>query len=312
MNERGRPAAVDVRSKRVQSPGSLAFRVRLSQAAVVPISVYYETVDGTATEADGDYTPVSGTLNFAPGDTALDIVVPFGTDATPERNETFGITISNPSNATIDAAAATGTILDDDDLIAPTAQVTYPNGGEVIHQGQQVNLTWTATDNVAVSGVDILILTGSSINVLASNHPNTGSFLWTASGTPSSQMKFRVKVRDDPGHGATDASDANWELSPYTIGVEDDLPIAFALPAPSPNPSIAGINRIAFAVPHEAHVRLTVHDVRGRTLAKLADGTVPAGHHVRMWDSSRVGAGVYFLRLEAPGFEADRRLVVFR
>ena len=309
---RGGVSASAAHPARVQSPGSLAFRVRLTQSAIVPISVDYATVDGTATEADGDYTPTGGTLTFAPGDTALDIVVPFGTDATPERNETFGITISNASNATIDMPAATGTILDDDDLIAPSAQVTYPNGGEVIHQNQQVTLLWTASDNVAVSGVDVQLVYGSTVTTLASNHPNTGSYQWLSTGPPSIKMKFRVVAHDDPGHATTDNSDANWEVSPYTIGVDDEVPLAFALPAPSPNPSPAGINRIAFAVPHAAHVRLTIHDVRGRMLAKLADDTVPAGRHVRAWDATSVGAGVYFVRFEAPGFHADQRLVVLR
>ena len=59
-------------------------------------------------------------------------------------------------------------------------------------------------------------------------------------------------------------------------------------------------------------MRLTIHDVRGRTVANLADGIVPAGHHVRTWDSAGVAAGVYFIRFEAPGFHADRRLVVVR
>jgi len=90
------------------------------------------------------------------------------------------------------------------------------------------------------------------------------------------------------------------------------VPLAFALPAPSPNPSPVGLNRITFAVPRKAHVRLTVHDVRGRTVARLADGDVPAGRHARTWDSSGVSAGVYFLRFEAPGFQASRRLVVVR
>ena len=47
-------------------------------------------------------------------------------------------------------------------------------------------------------------------------------------------------------------------------------------------------------------------------LAKLADGPVPAGRHERTWDSSRAAAGVYFVRFEAPGFHAERRLVVIR
>jgi hypothetical protein len=307
-----RPVAADAAPARVQVAGSLAFRVRLSQAAIVPVSVQYQTVDGTATVADNDYTPTSGTLNFAPGDTALDIVVPFGTDTTPERNETFGIAIANPVNATLGATSATGTILDDDDLVAPTAQVIYPNGGEVLYQNQQVNLTWTASDNVAVSGVDIQLVNGSLVTTLAADYPNTGSYPWTASGTASIKMKFRVVAHDDPGHATTDNSDANWQLSAGVVGVDGELPLAFALPAPSPNPSAAGAERIVFALPREARVRLTIHDVRGRTVAKLADGVLPAGRQVRTWDSTGVGAGVYFVRFEAPGFRADRRLVVVR
>jgi hypothetical protein len=210
----------------------------LSQAAVVPVAVDYHTVDGTATVADGDYTPASGTLTFAPGDTALDIVVPFGVDSTPEHNETFGIMLSNATNATIETPSATGTIVDDDDLIPPTAQVIYPNGGEVIHQNQQVTLQWTASDNLGVNGVDIQLLSGASSTTLASNYPNTGSYNWLSTGPASTKMKFRVIAHDD-NHATTDNSDANWEISPYTIGVDDEVPVVFALAAPSPNPSAA-------------------------------------------------------------------------
>ena len=304
--------AAAVQPTRTQSAGSLAFRVRLSQSAINPVTVDYQTVDGTATVADNDYTPTSGTLTFAPGDTALDIVVPFGVDSTPEHNETFGLQLSNASsNATIATPSATGTILDDDDLIAPTAQVIYPNGGEVIHQNQQVTLQWTASDNVGVNGVDIQLVNGASVTTLASNYPNTGSYAWTSTGPPSTKMKFRVVAHDD-NHATTDNSDANWEISPYTIGTGDDLPVAFALDAPSPNPSATSSNRIAFSVPREAQVRLTIHDVRGRTVAKLVDGALPAGNHTRTWDSSSAAAGVYFVHFEAPGFRADQRLVVVR
>jgi hypothetical protein len=305
------PVPGRVQPAQAQSAGSLSFRVRLSQQAIVPISVDYETVDGSATAADGDYTPTSGTLNFAAGDSALDIVVPFGVDATPEFNETFGITLSNASNATIATPTATGTILDDDDTIAPTATVLSPNGGELILQNQQVNLTWTATDNFSVTSVDLYVVRGTTAEAVAIGQPNTGSYLWTASGTASNKMKFRV-VAHDVNHQTIDNSNANWELSASAIGVDDAEPLAFALPAPAPNPAPAGRNRIAFAMPHAANVKLTVHDIQGRTLAKLADGPVPAGRHERTWDATRAAAGVYFIRFEAPGFHAERRLVVIR
>ena len=147
------------------------------------------------------------------------------------------------------------------------------------------------------------------MTTLASNYPNTGSYPWLSTGPASTKMKFRVVAHDD-NHATTDDSDANWEISPYTIGVDDGVPVEFALAAPVPNPSPAGLNRIAFAVPRDANVRLTVHDVRGRTIAKLVDGPVHAGHQVRTWDATAVAAGVYFIRFEAPGFHADQRLIV--
>jgi hypothetical protein len=124
-------------------------------------------------------------------------------------------------------------------------------------------------------------------------------------------MKFRVVAHDD-NHATTDNSNANWEISIYTIGVEDEVPVAFALAAPSPNPSADASNRIAFSVPRDAQVRLTIHDVRGRIVAKLVDGTLPAGNYSRMWDAGSAAAGIYFVRFEAPGFHADRRLVVIK
>jgi hypothetical protein len=304
------PAAGRIQPMQAQAAGSLTFRVHLSQAAVVPITVDYSTVDGTATVADGDYTPTSGTLNFAVGDTTKDIFVPFGVDATMEQNETFGITLSNASNATIATPAATGTILDDDDLIAPTATVTYPNGGELILQQQHVNLTWTASDNFAVNNVDLFIVRGAVAETLAIGYPNTGTYAWIAAGTASNKVRFRV-VAHDVSHATLDNSNANWELSAFTIGV-GDAPVAFALPPIAPNPATAGPTRIAFAVPGESAVKLTVHDLQGRTVAKLADGVVPPGLHERTWNASRASAGVYFVRFEAPGFHSERKLVVVR
>jgi hypothetical protein len=52
----------------------------------------------------------------------------------------------------------------------------------------------------------------------------------------------------------------------------------------------------------KAHVRLTVHDVTGRTVIELADGLQDVGMHSRVWmgtDASGglAAPGVYFVRL---------------
>ncbi len=64
------------------------------------MTVDYATANGTAT-AGSDYTAVSGTLTFAPGETAKTIAVPIADDATAEPAENFTLNLTSPANATI-------------------------------------------------------------------------------------------------------------------------------------------------------------------------------------------------------------------
>ncbi|HEX2268166.1 MAG TPA: Calx-beta domain-containing protein, partial [Pyrinomonadaceae bacterium] len=61
------------------------------------LSVQYETANGTAT-AGQDYTAASGTLNFANGETSKTIQIPITNDTTTEPDETFTLSLKNPSS----------------------------------------------------------------------------------------------------------------------------------------------------------------------------------------------------------------------
>ena len=87
----------------------LAFRVTLMPAATEEVTVDYATSDGTAT-AGTDYTPTSGTLTFAAGETEKTVRVATTTDEADEDSETLTLTLSNPDCATLADATATGTV----------------------------------------------------------------------------------------------------------------------------------------------------------------------------------------------------------
>ena len=89
---------------------TLDFVVTLDPAASGTVTVNYATADGTAT-ANADYTPTSGTLTFPAGETTKTIAVPIADDTVEDDGETFTLTLSNASGATITDAEATGTIL---------------------------------------------------------------------------------------------------------------------------------------------------------------------------------------------------------
>jgi len=88
------------------------FRVTMPLTAGLQ-AVDWATSDGTAT-AGSDYTAGNGTLTFTSYDTEKTFDVAVTGDTVNESNETFTVTLSNPVNATIGEATATGTITDDD------------------------------------------------------------------------------------------------------------------------------------------------------------------------------------------------------
>jgi probable HAF family extracellular repeat protein len=71
--------------------------------------------------AGSDFTPVSGTLTFAPGETTHTITVWVIGDTALEPDETFGVTLSNPVNGIISGGLGLGTILNDD--VLPTLSI---------------------------------------------------------------------------------------------------------------------------------------------------------------------------------------------
>src|SRR5207247_2544079 len=83
------------------------------------------------------------------------------------------------------------------------------------------------------------------------------------------------------------------------VGVEGEGPvIEFALGPPRPTPT-SGSARIDYALPRECGIRLSVLDVQGREVTRLADGMQTAGRHQALWNEARVMAqpGVYTVRL---------------
>ncbi len=111
------PLALSVADARVNENAGepLAFAVTLSRGAAAPVTVAYATADGTAT-AGQDYTATSGTLTFAPGETAKTVPVPVLDDAHDDTEETLTLTLSNATGARIRDGAATGTIVNADSL----------------------------------------------------------------------------------------------------------------------------------------------------------------------------------------------------
>jgi hypothetical protein len=101
--------------------------VELSQPSSKLVSVAYATADGDASSPD-DYKASSGTLVFQPGQQHGVVHVSVRGDTAVEPDETLSVSVSDPSNATLDSSSATLTIHDDDPLALSVTSPTVTEG----------------------------------------------------------------------------------------------------------------------------------------------------------------------------------------
>ncbi|MDQ6622659.1 MAG: hypothetical protein M3Y86_04135 [Verrucomicrobiota bacterium] len=151
------------------TPNGDASKASSVNYAATPISAF----------AGFDFSPVSGTLTFAPGETTKTILVPINNDDIPEDPETFRVTLSSPSSGTIigPQSSAIVTIIDDDAAnVKPTFQfnssvLTTSNAlgtasvTVTLSRGSNANGTFSvdfATSDIsALAGTDYIANTGT-------------------------------------------------------------------------------------------------------------------------------------------------------
>jgi hypothetical protein len=207
---------------------ALTFTVSLSQPAPFPVSLGYTTADGTAT-AGSDYTAATGTLTFAPGETSKTVTVTVTGDTAIEPDEAFTLTLSNPTNATLGATTATGTIRNDD---SPTVRVA--GAGAVEGNSGTTALTFTVTlDQPTPWAVTVDFATADGTATAGSDYSAAGGTITFAPGETSKTVT--VSVTGDTTAEADETFTVNLSnAAGATLGTptatgtiaNDDLPVA--------------------------------------------------------------------------------------
>ena len=172
-----------------EDDGTITVTVSLSSTSVDEVTVQYATSNGTAT-AGIDYTGSSGTLTFPAGDTSKTVSVSIIDDTLDEVNETFKVTLSNPTNdVTISDNEATVTITDDDD--PPSLRVADKTVDE---DAGSVTLTVTL-GRVSSKTVTVDYATSSGTATAGIDYTDTSGSLSFAPGDRSKTVS--VSITDD-------------------------------------------------------------------------------------------------------------------
>jgi hypothetical protein len=135
-------------------------------------SVRYATADGSATAAAGDYQPASGTVSFAQGETRQTVTVLVTGDRVGEGDESFLLTLSNPSGGNVLAdAQGTAAVVDDEPRVFFTNNVVVEEGDDrtTVHMAvnlsvpssQTVTVNYATADETAITGEDYLSAAGT-------------------------------------------------------------------------------------------------------------------------------------------------------
>jgi hypothetical protein len=94
-------------------------------------------------------------------------------------------------------------------------------------------------------------------------------------------------------------------------GVEWTTPTKHALEQNYPNPFNPSTT-MRFTLPEAEDVTLTVFDVNGREIDRLAEGNLPGGTYQVTWDANGRASGTYYCRLRAGEFVATRVLLLVK
>jgi hypothetical protein len=162
------------------------FTVALSTTSASPVTVNYQTADGSATVANNDYQPATSFITIPAGSTSGVIPINVVGDTTVEPNETFTVTLTGATNATLGSpVVSTGTIQNDDSyIITATAGANgaiSPSGPVSVAPGGSQAFTITPNAcyhvaNVLVDGVSQGAITNFTFNAVAANHTISATF----------------------------------------------------------------------------------------------------------------------------------------
>ena len=213
-------ATLSIADVTVEEGKTARFDVTLSPASDRTVTVQYATADGTGSnkaEAGSDYQQRSGPLTFSAGQLHKTIQITTLTDSTVESDETFTVTLSSPSEATIQDGTATGTITDNDLPELSIADATAVVEGETAEfvvtlsapNMNPVTVMYETASGSATEGTDFTRTAGTlNFGANNSNTPQTEtiSVVTQDDSDPESSETFTVRLTNASGATVEDGT----------------------------------------------------------------------------------------------------------
>jgi hypothetical protein len=264
------------------STADAVFTVSMSQPRANDVTVEFSTVDGTAL-APNDYTPTSGTLTIAAGETTALVTVKVMGDTLDEPSETFDLVLSNPVGVFLGSdVTGTATIQDNND---PQPTLTIGNASQVEGNSGTVDMVFDLT-LTTVSG-NTIVVNYSSQDLTATepaDYNAVGGFVTFLPGDLTKQITVQVNgdTLNEPNHdfqvlllSANDAVLGN-TMGTGTI-IDDDPAISInSITVTETNGSVNAVFNVSLDKPASGDVTVDFATA-GNTATSGADFQATAG-----------------------------------
>ena len=209
-----------------ESDVDLDLLVTLSDPSILPVTISYATIGGTAASGN-DYNLTAGNLVFPPGQTQSNIAVTILSDDLDEDAETLTVGLSAPINGTLGSVSNhTVTITDDDPL--PSLQFTgqpfsaTENAGPALatvslsqESGRDLSVDYETLADTALAGSDYTTTTGRLTWTAGETAPKNISIPLVNNSEPENPESFDVRLQNPVNATLTGTN-------PESVTINDD------------------------------------------------------------------------------------------
>jgi PKD repeat protein len=161
---------------------------------------------GTSSDPDGDITIYDWDFGDGAGGSGETVQHTYTSSGT----YVVTLTVTDGDGSTDTTTRTVGS----SDTTEPSVTVNSPNGGEVVRGGATYEVTWSASDDIAVDSVKLEYSTdgGNSWSIIDSDVTDDGSYDWTVPRLDATGALIRVTATDGAGNTGSDTSDSTFDI----------------------------------------------------------------------------------------------------
>ena len=177
----------------------------------------------------------------------------------------------------------------------------YTNIGQYLwahHFGATNATDQNISAGLSVDQQDNVYITGQFSGTAADFDPGAGEILLSSSGGNDC---FIAKFKSDGTVWRATTGISDFETSITDFQLFQNYPNPF-------NP----VTTIEFQTSRNEQLTITLYDLQGRALEKIADGIYAAGIHKVVFKAENLSSGTYFYQLEAWDFKQTKKLIILK